>query len=89
MVWGGFRTAAALKDLDDQEGYKVTQEDIDRVQKELGGDYTATLWVCQNADSPAQLDRLTRMKKEDLERRKRVEASDIGLDTAGTILGAF
>lgn len=89
VIWGGFRTAATLKDLDDQEGYKVTQEDIDRVQKELGGDYTATLWVCQNADSPAQLDRLMRMKKEDLARRKRVDASDIGLDTTGTILGAF
>lgn len=89
VLWGGFRTAATLKDLDDQEGYKVTQEDIDRVQKELGGDYTATLWVCQNADSPAQLDRLMQMKKEDLARRKRVDASEIGLNTTGTILGAF
>lgn len=89
VLWGGFRTAATLKDLDDQEGYKVTQEDIDRVQKELGGDYTATLWVCQNANSPAQLDRLMRMKKEDLARRKRVDASEIGLNTTGTILGAF
>lgn len=88
-IWGAFRTAAAKKDLPDQEGYKLTQEDIDRVQQELGGDYSATLWVCQNANSPAQLDRLIRMKKEDLERRQRVEESDIGFSTAGTVLGLF
>lgn len=87
-LWGSFRTAAAKKDLPDEEGYKLTQEDIDRVQKELG-DYTATLWVCQNANSPAQLERLIRMKKEDLERRKRVEESSMGLSTAGTLLGLF
>lgn len=85
-LWGAFRTAAAKKDLPDQEGYKLTQEDIDQVQQELG-DYSATLWVCQNANSPAQLARLIRMKKEDLERRKRVEESDIGFSTFGTVLG--
>ena len=88
-LWGAFRTAAAKKGLPDEEGYKLTQEDIDRVQQELGGDYSATLWVCQNANSPAQLDRLIRMKKEDLERRQRVEESDIGFSTAGTVLGLF
>lgn len=87
-LWGTFRTAAAKKDLPDEDNYKVTQEDIDRVQKELG-DYTATLWVCQNANSPAQLERLISMKKEDLERRKRVEESSVGLNTAGTLLGLF
>lgn len=88
VVWGAFRTAATKKDLPDEPDFKLTQEDIDRVQKELG-DYTATLWVCQNANSPAQLSRLIQMKKEDLERRKRIEESDIGLSTAGTVLGAF
>ena len=88
-IWGAFRTAAAKRGLPDEEGYKLTQEDIDRVQQELGGDYSATLWVCQNANSPAQLDRLIRMKKEDLERRQRVEESDVGLSTAGTVLGLF
>lgn len=88
-VWGAFRTAAATKDLPDEENFKLTQEDIDAVQKELDGDYTSTLWVCQNAHSMAQLQRLTRMKKEDLERRRRVDNSDIGWDTSGTILGAL
>lgn len=87
-IWGAFRTAAAKKDLPDEEGYKLNQEDIDRVQQELG-DYSATLWVCQNANSPAQLDRLIRMKKQDLERRQRVDESDIGFSTAGTVLGLF
>lgn len=88
VVWGAFRTTATKKDLPDEPDFKLTQEDIDRVQKELG-DYTATLWVCQNANSSAQLNRLIQMKKEDLERRKRVEESEIGLSTAGTVLGAF
>lgn len=87
-LWGAFRTAAAKKDLPDEDNYKLTQEDIDRVQKELG-DYTATLWVCQNANSPAQLERLIRMKKEDLERNKRVEESSVDWNTAGTLLGLF
>lgn len=87
-LWGTFRTAAVKKDLPDEDNYKVTQEDIDRVQKELG-DYTATLWVCQNANSPAQLERLISMKKEDLERRKRVEESSVDLNSAGTLLGLF
>lgn len=89
VVWGAFRTAATKKDLPDEPDFKLTQEDIDRVQKELG-DYTATLWVCQNANSSAQLNRLIQMKKEDLERRKRVEESSLlEWETAGTVLGAF
>lgn len=85
-VWGAFRKAAVLRDLPDEYNYRVTQEQIDAVQKELG-DYTATLWVCQNARSDAQLEKLLKMKKEDLERRKRVDNSEIGFDTVGTILG--
>lgn len=88
-IWGWYRTAAATRDLPDEGGFKLTQKDIDTVQKELGGDYTATLWVCQNAHSNAQLQKLLNMKKEDLERRKRVDASDIGLNTFGTVLGTM
>ena len=68
---GAFRTAGTLKDAPDDDTFTLTQEDIDAVQKELGGDYSATLWVAQNARSATQLAKLTRMKKEDLERRKK------------------
>lgn len=88
-VWGAFRTAATTRDLPDEENFRLTQEDIDAVQKELNGDYTATLWVCQNAHSMTQLQRLTRMKKEDLERRRRIDESDVGLSTLGTVMGAL
>lgn len=88
-IWGAFRTFAATKDLPDEAGFKVTQEDIDAVQKELDGDYTATLWVCQNAHSYEQLQKFTKMKKDDLERRKRIDESDIGLSTFGTVLGTL
>lgn len=87
-VWGLFRKSAVLRDLPDEHDYKVTQEQIDEVQKKLSGDYDATYWVCSNARSDAQLERLTKMKIEDLERRKRVDNSDIGLDTFGTVIGA-
>ena len=87
-AWGMFRTAATLRDLPDEEGYRLTQEQIDAVQKELG-DYTASLWVCQNAKSDAQLERLTKMKKDDLERRKRVDNSEVGFNTIGTLVGTI
>ena len=86
-IWGSFRTAGTLKDAPDDDTFTLTQEDIDAVQKELGGDYSATLWVAQNARSATQLAKLTRMKKEDLERRKRIDRSSIGFDTFGTVLG--
>lgn len=89
FLWGTFRTQAAKKDLQDDESFRLTQEDIDHVQKELDGDYTATLWACQNAHSQAQLNRLVQMKKEDLERRKRIDASNIDLNTTGTIIGTL
>lgn len=87
-AWGMFRTAATLRDLPDEEDYRLTQEQIDAVQKELG-DYTASLWVCQNAKSDAQLERLTKMKKDDLERRKRVDNSEVGFNTIGTLVGTI
>lgn len=86
-AWGWFRTEATLRDLPDEEDYRLTQEQIDVVQKELG-DYTASLWVCQNARSDAQLERLVKMKKADLERRKRVDNSEVDFNTIGTIVGS-
>lgn len=85
--WGTFRGMAATRDGVDPN-FSLTQADIDEVQKSLNGDYAATLWVCQNAKSAAQLRRLTQMKQEDLERRKRVDNSNIGVSTLGTVLGS-
>lgn len=88
-IWGTFRTLAAKKDMPDDVDFKLTQEDIDNVQKELGGDYAATLYVCQNAHSAAQLRKLTAMKQADIERRERVDASGIDENTFGTIAGGL
>lgn len=88
-IWGTFRTFAARKDLPDDDSFKLTQADIDSIQKELGGDYAATLYVCQNARSAAQLRRLTEMKKADIERKKRVDASSADGNTLGTIAGSL
>lgn len=89
VIWGAFRTTATLKDTPAENEWRITQEELSALQKELGDDYSATLWVAQNAKSPAQLARLTQLKKTDLERRKRVEQSSIGLNTTGTILGGL
>lgn len=87
-IWGAFRTLAVTKDMANDDGFKITQEDIDEVQKQLNGDYAATLYVCQNAKSYSQLQKLTKMKQEDLERRKRVNNSDFfELESLGFILG--
>ncbi len=89
VIWGAVRTAGLLKDAPNDDAFTLTQEDIDAVQKELGGDYSATLWVAQNAKSYTQLTRLTQLKKADLERRKRIDVSPIGLNTTGTIIGGL
>ena len=86
-AWGAFRTYGKLRDTEADPNFNFTQEMIDDVQKQLGGDYAATLFVCQNAKSPEQMLRLINMKKEDLERRKRIEESTMGWSTAGTIMG--
>lgn len=85
--FGTLRSLAATRDGVDPD-FKITQADIDEVQAALGGDYASTLWVCQNAKSASQLRRLTKMKQEDLERRKRVDNSSVGVSTLGTILGS-
>lgn len=89
IVVGGARTAYVKSKYDAVADFKLSQKEIDDVFKELDNDYTATMFVCQNANSYAQLKALIDMKKEDLERRKRIDASAIGLTTIGTIAGSL
>ena len=76
-------------DLTSRQNYEITQEDIDYVTKELDGDYTARMFVLLNASGKNNLALLTQMKKEDIERRRRVENYDWGVSTLGTIGGAL
>lgn len=87
ILVGGARTAMVTNGYANTPEFKLTQEDIDGVFKELDNNYTATLFVCQNANSYEQLKALTNMKKGDLERQRRIDASSMGWTTAGSILG--
>ncbi len=86
---GGLRTQRQLAGLADERGFRLTQEQIDDIQKRVG-DYDATYWIVSNARSMAQVEALVTMKQEDLRRQERIANEglfDISWSTAGTLLG--
>ena len=73
----------------DPRDFRLTQDDIDFVTKTLPGDFVAQKHVLMNARNREHLAMLVQMKREDEERRARVEGYKMGLSTIGTIAGVL
>lgn len=78
----------------DAEGHRInvwqpTQEDYSFVQKMLPGDPIAQKFALMNATSPQHLQYLVSMKKDDIERAKRVDDYGMDLSSIGTVLGTL
>ena len=71
----------------ERSGWQPSQQDIDDVIKALPTSEDAQSFVVLNARSSEELQQLIAMKKEDLERARRVDARPYGLHSMGGLAG--
>ena len=91
---GGLRSVAlnvaySSNNREDGSRKPITDQDVEYVSKMFPGDYVTQKFLLMNANNPQHLAALAQTKKEDIERRQRVEQYGYGVSTAATWAGAI